>query len=387
MCSRFADLARGPLGWLLLGASGALIALMSCDSNRQIDSGISLDGGPDSGPEVDGDADSDRDADSDEGDADGAICDEMALSVLRVTPRVLIVLDRSNSMLFDGHWRPVSEALIEVTRALQSRIAFGLMVFPRADGRRACGHGENECEPASAPSVSCRARAAGAIRGVLESTDPCGGTPTAPTLQAAAETFREPPPLDHVPSSAVALGYVVLATDGAPNCNEDLDGAGCRCTDRVGSCEDFSLNCLDDERTYEAIESLQEVDVRVYVLGISASDWVDVLDEMALRGGTEAAYMVEEASEFQEALESITEGLTTCEVVLSDPSPVADPELVNLYIEGERVPQDGEGECQEGWSWADEDHDRVVFCGSWCDRLKAGEIDEVTATFGCPTLI
>jgi len=285
------------------------------------------------------------------------------------------------------HWNPVREAIYEVTDALEARIAFGLMVFPRADGRRACSVTENVCEAARSPVIACGARNANRIRNTLRDLETCGGTPTALTLDAAAEYFREIPPFDHVPNERDSLGHVLLATDGAPNCNDSLDGRSCRCTGTGDACEDVALNCLDEARTYEAIAALREVDVDVYVLGIDLTEWSDVLDEMARQGGTETAYMANQSNEIEDELESITDGLTTCEVVVRPPEPVADPDRVNFYVEGIRVPMDSEGECDRGWTWMDEEHEHVMFCGFWCERLRSGEVDDVIATFGCPTLI
>lgn len=358
------------------------ILIAACTSDRQLPNGLDLDSGPVPPRDADHDtADGGRDGDADE----EPVCDEMDLPVVRVTPRVLIVLDRSVSMASDGAWDAVREAIYDVTRALQSRIAFGLMVFPRADGRLACSADVNVCEPARTPSVSCRSSNASEIRRALRDLGPCGGTPTALTLEAAAEYFREAPSVDHVPAPRDSLGHVLLATDGAPNCNDDLDPDGCRCTGPPGTCDDFPLNCLDHERTYQAVADLNGNTVDVYVLGIDASAWADVLDEMARLGGTEAAYFASDPSAIEDDLESITQGLTTCEVVLDEPEPVADPEKVNFYVDGERVPHDPE--CTEGWAWDDEQRSRVVFCGSWCERIRSGEVDDVTATFVCPTLI
>lgn len=371
----------------LLAAGGS----MFCNSgDRKLPGLCCLDAGLEHplDADQDGAADASRDAESDSDLPDtGLVCDELELPVVRVTPRVLIVLDRSNSMGYDGYWDPVREAIYSVTSALEPRIAFGLMVFPRADGRQACADAVNPCEPARSPLISCGARNANRIRRELRDLDTCGGTPTAMTLDAAAEYFREIPSIDHVPRARDSLGHVLLATDGAPNCNSGLPGGTCRCTGSRDACEDLSENCLDEVRTYEAISDLRAVEVDVYVLGIDISEWVDVLGEMAARGGTEAAYMADEPLQIEEALESITEGLTTCEVVVRPPEPVADPDKVNFYVEDVRVPRDTDGDCDEGWTWMDDQHVYVEFCGSWCERLRSGEVDDVIATFGCPTLI
>ena len=42
--------------------------------------------------------------------------------------------------------------------------------------------------------------------------------------------------------------FILLATDGAPNCNDALDGSSCACTNPLGGCILNPGNCLDDAR-------------------------------------------------------------------------------------------------------------------------------------------
>ena len=320
-------------------------------------------------------------------DQDSLVCGEEELRIGRITPNMLIILDRSNSMTYDGHWDPVREAIRAVTEELESRIAFGLMVFPEVQGSRACDASDaNACEPADETLVPCRVRNAGAIERELEDMVTCGGTPTAETLRAARRYFGITVSPTRFPPASSVPSYVLLATDGAPNCNPRSDGASCRCTGPPESCLEFAENCLDDEATYDAIDDLVSLGVTVFVVGITASAWRDVLDRMALLGRTGLAFMAEDPEAMQDAFEEITGSVTTCEFALHDPGPLVDPTLVNFYFDGEAVPMDAEGECDAGWAWTDDAMSRVMFCGPYCDSLLAGDVGGVGATFGCPTL-
>ncbi|MBI5503071.1 MAG: hypothetical protein HY907_22690, partial [Deltaproteobacteria bacterium] len=89
------------------------------------------------------------------------------------------------------------------------------------------------------------------------------------------------------------------------------------------------------------------------------------------------------------ALESIASSVITCDYVLDDPGPSADPDQVNFYLDDVVVPMD-EG-CTEdtgdGWHWLDPEHTTVEFCGDYCARIRAGTIGTISATFGCPTIL
>jgi hypothetical protein len=375
------------LRFTLLAASLLAVssASSSCSDERQFSGTLFVDSGPP--PRWDADVDQDESDDAAPQPDGDPICEELDLPVIRVTPKVLIVLDRSNSMLTSGHWNPVREALIDLTARLEKRLAFGLMVFPEFEGSHACTRSSESCSSPREPTIRCEPRNASKIERLLEELDTCGGTPTAPTLDAALGAFLEIDSPIRVPEAQSAGSYVLLATDGAPNCNDELDGETCRCTGTPAGCAELALNCLDAERTYGAIDRLADLDIQIFVLGILVSRWRDVLDEMARRGGTGQASMAEAHDEIYERFDEITRDLTTCEVAFRDPGPVADPTLVNFYINGRRVPLSDGDMCGWGWRWSDESHRRVTFCGPYCELLRDGLVDEVIATFGCPSLI
>jgi hypothetical protein len=79
----------------------------------------------------------------------------------------------------------------------------------------------------------------------------------------------------------------------------------------------------------------------------------------------------------------------TCEFDMRPPSPLADPTLVNFYFDDVGVPGDNtDGTCDDGWAWMNPpEHDRVKFCGSYCDRIMEGTVGSIRATWGCPTII
>jgi hypothetical protein len=304
-------------------------------------------------------------------------CDERAFEIARVIPDMLIVLDRSNSMYDDGLWNPVREAIYTVTGAMDFNVWFGLMIFPNAVGARSCSGLSNQCEPASDVSVPVGEGTSVPIRDTLSGMATCGGTPIALTLQAA-RSYLESLTDDHP-------RYVLLTTDGAPNCNDSLMPP-CRCTSPMG-CELNPSNCLDDVRTNGIIDELLAAGIGVYVLSIGTSSWADVLEEMAMRGGTEHAYYAEDPAAMTAAFEEIAGAVVSCEYDIGALEPGADPARVNFYFDGVVVPMDADGTCDSGWAYTDDTHTRIQFCGPYCDMIMSRSVGTISAAWGCRTVI
>ena len=55
--------------------------------------------------------------------------------------------------------------------------------------------------------------------------------------------------------------------------------------------------------------------------------------------------------------------------------------------DNEVVPYDEE--CAEGigWTWTDATHTAVEFCEEACAELQGGEVETISALFGCPTQV
>src|SRR5690606_5769175 len=121
---------------------------------------------------------------------------------------------------------------------------------------------------------------------------PSGGTPTGATLEVVKERLADVP----------GQSFVILATDGAPNCNPDatcgydqcqpnIEGAnGCPVEGPRNCCEPpegFRESCNDAAPTLAAIRALANANIPVYVVGLPGVDrYASLLDEMAVAGGT-----------------------------------------------------------------------------------------------------
>lgn len=311
----------------------------------------------------------------------GELCGEAAFNVGRVTPDMLILLDRSLSMTMSDPplWNIIRPALVTVTSATDDGIWYGLMSFPNSIEPDACGGYGNQCTPPTEALVPVGPDASGAIESALDSLDTCGATPTALSLENAHQVL-----------AAAATGhpqYILLATDGAPNCNESLDGDTCRCT--TGDCGRNPQYCLDDARTYAALDAACAADVHTFILGMGgATEYSDVLEQMAVHGCTTTFYAAQEPEEIQAALDAITGSIATCQYEVSC-ADIPDPTKVNFYFDGAVVPRDPSHES--GWDWTDpcestsDTRGAIEFYGSHCDLIMSGGVASITALYGCPS--
>jgi hypothetical protein len=200
----------------------------------------------------------------------------------------------------------------------------------------------------------------------MAATDPAGGTPTAPAI---AETRRQ---LETSPHPRRAI---VLATDGAPNCNPDLTTPGCICTVAPMLCEATGggAACLDELRTAAVIgETHEAFGIPVYVVGID--DPLDptlagVLDRLAVAGGRPRTtgprrfYSALSSRELDEALALVTSRIALCGFTLA--SIPANEEALVVSLDG--VPL-----ADRDWTWIDREHGEIEILGDGCDQVRLG---------------
>jgi hypothetical protein len=314
------------------------------------------------------------------GDAWSDACPETEITLYPVVPEVLIMMDRSNSMTYDGFWEVTRDAVISMTEEYQDTIMIGLTVFPSMSCTTS--NSDLDCLTETTPIVGVDFNTGAAISSTLLPMTTCGGTPVAETLLNMRDYLlgrpRENPRI------------IMVATDGAPNCNLGLNPNTCACTcfngDDCALCyeQSFPANCLDDLRTYAALDALRSDGIKTYVIAMSwaAVNWGEVMQEMAGHGGTEDFYAAENPEDVQSMFDTITSLVSKCQFSI-EPSEVADPWLVNLYLDGELLPMDPEG--RTGWAWASET--RIEFFGPPCNMIVAGTAGDIKATYGCPTFV
>lgn len=283
----------------------------------------------------DGDSrDSNGDGDSrDSGDGDqdipgnGEACEEQIVRSQGEIPEMLIVLDRSGSMksIDVNRWDPSVAAVTAVTASLDSRVNFGLMVFPgiveptqnctRVGNSVSCtsqSQSSSNCEPGSL-EVPVAPKQAGAIEAALRNMSPLGGTPTTAALAEVGKLWT---PQSSDPDAMIKARYVLLVTDGAPNCAE---GGG---------------NDDDLVSTVRQIEKLAAQGTRTYVIGYNTQgELKPAMDMMAVAGDTGSTehIAVENQQSLVQALQTILGKVAYCDFSLDEAT--KSPSYVSVTID------------------------------------------------------
>jgi len=275
-------------------------------------------------------------------------------------PDLLLVVDASSSMItplgFDfttTKWSVMDAALEELVDEYEGRINFGLMTFP---GSGECGAGVVRADIAP--------RNASTIVGQLDAHAPSftsGATPTHISLDEARAYYagRAPNPIGR---------YVLLATDGLPNCGLPRDEEG---------------NTMPTvEESVTAVSGLQSDGIDTYVLGFGSFIAGDAtaLTRMAEAGGTTRYYPASSPSTLASAFETIAAEIIppSCTLELGTPR---DPSLLRVELDGTVVPRDMSR--TRGWDY-DEGTNTITFYGADCDRLQSSSGGSVSVDFGCP---
>jgi hypothetical protein len=297
------------------------------------------------------------------------------------TSQLMFVLDRSGSMDFEltsndpppvgqpSRWTALRSSLAQTITPFQNEIAMGARFFPseNADGFDpvlAC------MQDSASASIKPALGNAGAILGVFTSSSPVGGTPSAAALQLAAQ---------EVSSSRGLARAMVIATDGAPNCNAVLDPDTCTCTSASGSCVNNAdgTNCLDRTRTVQTITDIfQDRKIPVFVIGIGVTgNFASTLDAMAVAGGRPRPsppryYAADTPAELTDAFTAVRDSVSKCSYIT--PSSPQDPDAITVEIGGQLLTRDPNH--LDGWDWIDQAYGHLQLFGSACDLATATNV-------------
>ena len=229
----------------------------------------------------------------------------------------------------------------------------------------------------------------------IQSLVPGGGTPTADSLRFLASY----PPLVDNPEGRAQ--FVLLLTDGLPNCNDAnanscANPTACQCT-LAGSCgspgaQFCTKGCLDQAGTVAEITNLRAKNIKTIVVGFGADTASGtapaVLNAMAIAGGfaltcplgtnaecgasganlctnktcAQKFFQAKNSSDLAAALDSIARAIAPADICryTLEAAP-SNPQFLSVLIDGAPAPKDQ-------WTY---DGTHVFFTGAICDRLKA----------------
>jgi hypothetical protein len=204
-------------------------------------------------------------------------------------PNLYFVLDHSTSMNENDKWPNVRQVVAQLMTQIGAGARFGAMMFPGVSTVDSCAVGV-QILPVQQGDVQGRL-----ANTFLDATTaaPGGGTPTAATLESLVTTL----------SGLLGQTFVILATDGGPNCDasapsctvdactSNIDAVDARCAPGGDNCcappLGSTVSCLDGDATEAAARDLSASGVETFVLGIPGSAaYETILDQVAIAGGT-----------------------------------------------------------------------------------------------------
>ena len=344
--------------------------------------------------------------------AGGDTCGSTRVAADPPIVNVLIVVDKSLSMndkpagFATDKWTALHTALTDALDQTKDKISYGLDLFPYS-GKSGEALTDSCQMPTSANvvvPVAPGTTSAAAILKALDDNPPSGQTPTALALGRADAYFTT--------GAGKALKgekYVLLATDGGPNCGENpsctidsctvnMDGKSCG-GPNVNCCDakipGGPSTCLDEAASVAAVATLAKHGIKTFVVGIPGTEvYASTLDALAAKSGVTnpsappkyfAVSAKSGAAGLGDVLTSITTGLvTSCKLQLEEVPPVLNDVFVvvgSTSGPGVALKQDD----PDGWVYdMSVSPPAIVIQGKACTKLEAEGAPYINVSYGCP---
>jgi hypothetical protein len=331
------------------------------------------------------------------GETGPPICGESQFMLEVIPTRVMLVLDKSRSMVINTwdhdtdagteevtRWASLHGTVDLVTIAFDGSIEFGALLYPSLEATTE--YNENACIVSETPEVPPAAMNHMAIMDALPAADADeeiqGGTPSATAVSVAlAELLMVQ---EDIPRA------ILFITDGEANCRADAEVV-------TELFEDY------DQSLHTVVEDAWTMDeVPTYVVGIAIRDEVlpeevdgapdginphEQLNLLAEQGGRPRDgdvryYATDNQVELEAALAEIVGQEFDCSVGLS---PVPEhPQFVEIEVGGMDVAHVEDCATEDGWVFTNPDgpYDSIELCGAACDLLAAE--GTLQAIYACP---
>lgn len=295
-------------------------------------------------------------------------CAAVDLNASRVTPNVLLIVDRSGSMASEDfptgsgttRWDALRDALLDTPDgllfSLQSSVRFGFVTYESGGRGSTCPN---------LVTVPCAIDNYSTIETSYTGQDPAGGTPTGDSMTAVLGMLDTLVPTADAGDPTI----FILATDGEPDTCEDGD-------DEVGG----------RRESVDATTASFAAGVSTYVISVGSDVGADHLQDVANAGlgrsgsDPDAPFWVaNDTAGLNEALATIIGGVVNCELTLSgsiDPTMACSGEV---RLDGTPIP------CDDPNGWRAIDATTIELTGTACDDLQGGAA--LTARFPCEAVV
>ncbi len=325
-------------------------------------------------------------------------CGEANVMIPIVTPSVMLVLDKSGSMVADPagywdhdndpntptqtRWQSLHTTVDFIVNTFNNSMNLGMNLFPSKSAK--AEYSEAACVVNDAVEVPVGPTNAGAILAAMPgatATDLKGGTPSAKGVTAALNELLS--------IQTDQPKFMILVTDGAANC-------------QVGAPDTTTLFEQYDMDLPAVVADAFAQGIPTYVIGIGitmtpsgttqdgnpdSTNSYEKLNEVAVAGGVERPgadkfYDTQNQIELQAALEEISMQILSCTIAL-DPLPVY-PDYVEVEVNGMNYGKVQVTDCatQDGWMFTDETKSSITLCGAACESFQmTGALD---AQYRCP---
>lgn len=337
-------------------------------------------------------------------------CGATTHSAMKLPPDILIVQDKSLSMTndkddkqckgasgndgncgADSKWTQVTAALSDVLSMTDMTVNWGLIYF---------GDETTQCGETAKPVVPVASMNSPAItKAFVGQPDLTGqvGTPTRSAIINAVKYMKSL--TDTNPK------YLMLATDGQPNCPPSGSGgnngqtgsggaggrggrSGMMGAGFPGGGTNNGANTDDSAGSEQAVADALTAGFPTFVIGIGNTGGAAVLNAMAVAGGKpipgmpggNSYYQVNNTADLETALAQILGTVATCVFDIGPPpNNMATVDRVAVFGDGNMIDHDS----TNGWDFSNSDKTQVTLYGPICDQVKAATIKDVTVAFGC----
>lgn len=285
---------------------------------------------------------------ADLGTDDAGVCGGMEFALTRVAPNVMLVLDRSGSMgqsIGGGSattkWTDLKSAVSTLVTSYDSQMRLGAAIFS-SDGDCAAANVDVPLAPAAGATIEQK----------LDAQGPRGNTPTA----AALDTVIAKGMVD----DATRANYIVLATDGEPNCADvDVTKRITALYNRTPSVKTFVIGIGDGTASNPAL----------------LDAWADA--GHTARTGATHYYQTNSPTDLKAAFDAVVGGIVSCDFKMMQAAP--DPSLIRVSENGALLSPSP----TSGYTF-DPSTNTVTLHGASCDLLKTTPSTKIGVVYGCP---